>query len=178
MRPRDIYSERRARDRVHNAWRKHKERPRWWFLCFERYLRIAQRSDPDFRLTKDELAEIYLHHSGLDQKEKATVFKDAGAVWDHEQIQEAILKTYENAQQLDEGRVQAGRYYQKHKNKHQVRFVAHRPDAGTEGADLIREMVEFPEPTDGLSLGRDVVELAHLVFVIDTEDQALEEDTE
>ena len=83
--------------------------------------------DPEFRLTQDELAEIYLNHSGLDQREKKDVFKKAGGEWEPDKIRAEILKTHDQAHELDEGRVQKGRFFSRHPDKHQVRFVAHRP---------------------------------------------------
>ena len=32
----------RSRERVHSAWRKHKERPGWWFRRFDRYAATTQ----------------------------------------------------------------------------------------------------------------------------------------
>ena len=57
------YVQKNARDRVHAALRKHKEKPRWWFRRFQLHLKEVQRYDLDFRLAKCELADIYLHHS-------------------------------------------------------------------------------------------------------------------
>ena len=77
-----------------------------------------------------------MNHSGLDQREKRDVFKDAKGKWDPDKIRAEILKTHDQAHELDEGRVQKGRFFTRHPNKHHVRFVAHRPQEGVSGTDL------------------------------------------
>ena len=59
-----------SRERTRNSWREFKEKPKWWFRRFDRYMEIAQSRDSEFRFTSDELATHYLNHSGLDQKER------------------------------------------------------------------------------------------------------------
>ena len=59
----------RSRHRVFTAWRKHKERPTWWFKRFDKYLDIARQRDPGFSLTDDPLVGMYLNRLGLDQRE-------------------------------------------------------------------------------------------------------------
>ena len=55
-----------------------------------------------------ELADMSLNRSGLEQSKKREVFKDAGGVWGPDKIKNAILVTHEQAQDLDEARVQRG----------------------------------------------------------------------
>jgi hypothetical protein len=59
----------KSRERVYSAWRKHRERPRWWVRRFDRYVSVATLRVAQFSLTPVELAEIYLNHSWLDLRE-------------------------------------------------------------------------------------------------------------
>ena len=63
--------------------------------------------------------------------------------------------------------MQKGRFYSRHPNKHQVRFVAHRPQEGVQGTDLTFDVVEFPEDTDGMAMACDVFKPATPVYLLD-----------
>ena len=71
-------------------------------------MEVAKARDPDFGISPDELASHYLNNSGLDQRERREIFKEAGGVYDAELIKAAILKYYDMAQELDEGRAFRG----------------------------------------------------------------------
>ena len=96
-------------------------------------MEVAKGRDPELSISPDELASHYLNNSGLDQRERREIFKEAGGVYDAELIKAAILKYYDMAQELDEGRVLRGKFYHKSKGKHRVNFVAHCPEKGIFG---------------------------------------------
>ena len=126
----------KLRERVKKTFRKMKERPEWFFRRFDNHLASCKRADPEFRLAPDELASLYLNHTGLDQKERAEIFREAGASWDNPQaVKDKILERYEQAHELDEARTLNSRYFRNHPNRHQVRFVVHRPESRRHGFD-------------------------------------------
>ena len=46
-----------SRDRCRNSFRKYKEKPTWWFRRFDKWMATAQKRDPEFNFTADELAK-------------------------------------------------------------------------------------------------------------------------
>ena len=77
--PKGSLIKKRSRLQVERAVRKFQEKPSWWFRRFLGYYETAQAREPEYRLRQDQLVEIYLHHSGLDQKEKQEIWKDVDA---------------------------------------------------------------------------------------------------
>ena len=67
-------------------------------------MEIAKARDPDFSISPDELASHYLNNSGLDQRERREIFKEVDGKYEAGPIKAAILKYYDLAQELDEGR--------------------------------------------------------------------------
>ena len=65
-----------------------------WFRRFDKYYKLAKQRDPESSLTTDELADMYLNHSGLDQKERRDVWKEADGERDPILIHAAILRHY------------------------------------------------------------------------------------
>ena len=118
-------------------------------------------------MTPDELATHYLNNSGLDQRERREIFKDIDGVYDAYKIRAAILKYYDQAQELDESRVLKGRFTKDSRRRGTpVNFVKHDPEADIEGTDLTQEIVDFVEDTDGLLLDQSTFDLPNPVYVI------------
>ena len=114
----------RLRERVRKSFRKMKERPEWFFRRLDHHIASCKRVDPEFRLAPDELATIYLTHTGLDQRERAEIFRESGASWENPKgIRDKILERYEQAHELDEQRTLNSRYFQNHPNRSAVRFM-------------------------------------------------------
>ena len=88
-------------------------------------MEIAKARDLDFSISPDEIATHYLNNSGLDQRERREIFKDVDGVYDAELIKTAILKYFDMAQELDEGRVLRSKFVKRSQGKHRVNFVSH-----------------------------------------------------
>lgn len=82
------------------------------------------------------------------------------------QSRRQIFKYHELAHELDEGRVQKGRFFKKHPVKHRVQFVAHRPQPGREGTDLTLDVVDHLEDTKDMVLDTDVFQPANPTYLV------------
>ena len=88
----------------------------------------------------------------MDQRERREIFKDAGATYDSpDTIRQLILRFYDQAQELDQGRITRGRYHQRGQGRHRTNFV--REEGDEKGTDLTDDVVLFPEETDLLKRG-------------------------
>ena len=135
----------KTRERVmKHMYRKFKENPKWWFRRADEWIQEAKDQDPDFSLSADQLAEMWLHHSGLSNEEKKEVFKLSGYEHDPAKIRANILQEFENARELDQRRVMKGRLNQKLRRDgrpNKVYKVAC-SETGELGTDLTPEDVE------------------------------------
>ena len=130
-------------------------------------MEIAKALGPEFSFSPDELATHYLNHSGLDQRERKEIFKDVGGVYDADLIKEAILKYYDRAQELDEGRVLKGKYNRHNQGRHRVNSVAHEPHNKMIGSDLIQDIVDFLEEIDNIKLSQPTFDPNNPVYLVE-----------
>ena len=107
----------------------------------------------------------------MDQRERKEIFKDVDGVYDAELIKAAILKYYDMAQEFDGARVLRSKFTKKNQGRHRVNVVSHCREKGIIGTDLIQEMVDFVEDTDGLALNQPVFDPANPVYLLETQKQ-------
>ena len=130
-------------------------------------MEIARQRDKDFKFTPDELATHYLNNSGLDQRERREIFKDIGGVYDADKIRAAILKYYDQAQELDESRILKGKFHRDAKRRGTpINIVKHNPLSDLVGTDMTQEVVDYVEDTDGLSLDQKTFNPSNPVYVL------------
>ena len=123
--------------------------------------------DSSFAMTPGELATHYLNNSGLDQRERREIFKDIDGVYDADKIRAAILRYYDQAQELDESRLLKGRFTKESRTRGTpANFVKHDSQADIEGTDLTQDIVDFVEDTDGLLLDQSTFDPSNPVYVI------------
>jgi len=135
----------KTRERVmKHMFRRFKENPKWWFRRADEWIKEAKDQDAGFMMSDDQLAEIWLHNSGLNLEEKKEVYKLSNYEHDPQKIRDNILQEYENAREFDQRRVMKGRLNHKLRKQghpHKVYKVSC-PDTGEPGTDLTREDVE------------------------------------
>ena len=127
-----------ARRKYENTRRRFKERPKWFFRRLEFNEKQMNRLDPEHKVSSSFRAKIVFENSGLERKERAKVYKEAGKMWDYEKFKSIILDRYETKHEVDCAMVERAF---KNKNRFDAArtYVVDNPETGVQGTDLYME---------------------------------------